>query len=130
MVDVRIPYHTKCTVTLVPVTETTTLLVIRYSNKPQKARLHVLLNYLTHTYPAATTYWLCKFHCLPHMQGRCSLVPRPRPAFCCLQYRKAWYLFSREHDIIRNFQNKQAGFCVLFNRLHTQRSVYTTIVLR
>ena len=28
-----------------------------------------------------------------------SLVPRPYPAFCCLQYGKrerAWYLFSRE----------------------------------
>ena len=31
-----------------------------------------------------------------------SLVPRPRPAFCHLQYRKArrtWYHFSCEHDI-------------------------------
>ena len=32
-----------------------------------------------------------------------SLVPRPRPAFRRLQYGKvgrAWYLFSREHDVI------------------------------
>ena len=64
-----------------------------------------------------------------------SLVPRPRPAFRRLQYGKAgraWYLFSREHDVIgkwRNFQKKQAAFCVLFSRLHAQRSVYTTIAL-
>ena len=35
--------------------------------------------------------------------GTISLVPRPRPAFCHLQYGKvwrAWYLFSREHDVI------------------------------
>ena len=35
-----------------------------------------------------------------------SLVPRPRPAFHHLQYGKmgrAWYLFPREHDIIRKW---------------------------
>ena len=40
-----------------------------------------------------------------HPKG--SLVPRPRPAFCCLQYVKvgrAWYLFSREHDVIDKWQ--------------------------
>ena len=62
--------------------------------------------------------------------GTISLVPRPRPAFCHLQYGKvwrAWYLFSREHDIIgkcENLQNKRAAFHVLFNWLHAQRSVY------
>ena len=37
-----------------------------------------------------------------------SLVPRPRLAFRCLQYEKAgraWYLFSREYDIIEKLQN-------------------------
>ena len=36
-----------------------------------------------------------------------SLVPRPCPAFRRLQYEKAgraWYLFSREHDIIGKLQ--------------------------
>ena len=45
-----------------------------------------------------------------------SLVPRPRPAFRCLQYGKAWrawYLFSREHDVIGKWQkfSEQTG-CV------------------
>ena len=54
--------------------------------------------------------------------GEASLVPRPRPAFCCLQYGKAgraWYLFSHEHDVLGkwwNFQNKQA---VLSDRCRT-----------
>ena len=46
-----------------------------------------------------------------------SLVPRPRPAFHRLQYgkaRRAWYLFSCEHDIIGKWQkfSEQTG-CVL-----------------
>ena len=45
-----------------------------------------------------------------------SLVPRPRPAFCRLQYGKAWrawYLFSREHDVIGKWRKfpEQTG-CV------------------
>ena len=45
-----------------------------------------------------------------HMREQCipgSLVPRPRPAFRRLQYRKAgraWYIFLREHDVIGNLQ--------------------------
>ena len=38
-----------------------------------------------------------------HAPREISLVPRPRPAFRRLQYGKAWrawYLFSREHDVI------------------------------
>ena len=52
-----------------------------------------------------------------------SLIPRPRPAFHHLQYgktRRAWYLFSHEHDKIRKWRKiaKLTG-CVLriFNRL-------------
>ena len=46
-----------------------------------------------------------------------SLVPRPRPAFRRLQYGKtgrAWYLFSREHDVIGKLQKfaEQAAFRV------------------
>ena len=46
-----------------------------------------------------------------------SLVPRPRPAFCRLQYGKAWrawYLFSCEHDVIGKWWkfSEQTG-CVL-----------------
>jgi len=40
-----------------------------------------------------------------------SLVPRPHPAFRCLQYRKAqraWYPFSREHDIIIKWSKIQS----------------------
>ena len=39
-------------------------------------------------------------------------------------------IFSHEHDIIngKNFSEQTSAFCVLFNRLHAQRSVYTTIV--
>ena len=41
---------------------------------------------------------------------RTSLVPCPTPcpAFCRLQYGKAgraWYIFSREHDVIEKWQN-------------------------
>ena len=42
-----------------------------------------------------------------------SLVPRPRPAFRRLHFgkaRRAWYLFSIEHDVIENFP-EQTG-CV------------------
>ena len=46
-----------------------------------------------------------------------SLVPRPRPAFRRFQYGKAgraWYLFSREHDVIGNLQKfaEQVAFHV------------------
>ena len=46
-----------------------------------------------------------------------SLVPRPRPAFHCLQYGKAgraWYLFSCEHDVISKLRKiaEQAAFRV------------------
>ena len=62
-----------------------------------------------------------------------SLVPRPRPAFCPLQYGKAeraWYLFSREHEVIgKLWKFAELTGCILriFNRLHTQRSVCRTI---
>ena len=62
-----------------------------------------------------------------------SLVPRPRPA---LQYGKAgraWYLFSREHDVIGKLQKfAELTGCVshIFNRLHAQRSVCKTIASR
>ena len=62
--------------------------------------------------------------------------PVPRPAFRRLQYGKAgraWYIFSREHDVIdkwQNFQNEDATFCVLFNHLHVQRSVSMTVAPR
>ena len=44
-----------------------------------------------------------------------SLIPRPCPAFRRLQYGKAgraWYLFSREHDLISKLRKfaKQAAF--------------------
>ena len=62
--------------------------------------------------------------------------PGHRPAFRHLQYGKAgrvWYIFSREHDVIKkwqNFQNEDATFCVLFNHLHVQRLVSTTVAPR
>ena len=65
-----------------------------------------------------------------------SLVPRLRPAFCCLQYRKvgrAWYLFSREHDVISKLRKfAELASCVsrIFNRLRAQRSVCKTITSR
>ena len=54
--------------------------------------------------------------CLIGFAGFLSLVPRPRPAFRRLQYGKAWrawYLFSREHDVIGKWQkfSEQTG-CV------------------
>ena len=37
----------------------------------------------------------------------CSLIPRPCPAFCCLQHGRAWYIFSCEHEkIIDKWQKK------------------------
>ena len=65
-----------------------------------------------------------------------SLVPRPRPAFCHLQYGKAgraWYLFSRDHDVIGKLQKfaKLTGWVSrIFNRLRAQRSVCKTIASR
>ena len=65
--------------------------------------------------------------------GKPSLVPRPRPAFRRLQYGKAgraWYLFSHEYDVIsklRKFAELTGCILRIFNRLHTQRSVYKTI---
>ena len=54
-------------------------------------------------------------------------------SFHHLQYGKvgrAQYLFSREHDVIRKLQKFTAKFRILFNRLHAQCLVYTTITLR
>ena len=65
-----------------------------------------------------------------------SLVPRPRPAFRHLQYgkaRRAWYFFSRDHDVIGKLQKfaKLTGWVSrIFNRLHAQRSVCKTIASR
>jgi len=65
-----------------------------------------------------------------------SLVPRPRPPFRRLQYGKAgsaWYLFSREHDVIGKLQNfTELTGCIsrIFNRLRAQRAVCKTIVSR
>ena len=49
--------------------------------------------------------------------------PFPRPAFCRLQYGKAgraWYISSRDNDVIDERQNEDAMFCVIFNHLHVQ----------
>ena len=58
-----------------------------------------------------------------HVTGKCaapcfgaknSLVPRPRPAFRRLQYGKAWrawYLFSREHNVIGKWRKFVTGKC-------------------
>ena len=48
---------------------------------------------------AACSVGYVRVTCLPAS----SIVSRPRPAFCHLQYVKvgrAWYLFSHEHDVI------------------------------
>ena len=58
-----------------------------------------------------------------------SLIPRPCPAFRRLQYGRAgraWYLFSREHDVIskwRKFAKLTGCVSCIFNRLHAQRSM-------
>ena len=65
-----------------------------------------------------------------------SLVPKPHPAFHRLQYRKAgraWYLFSREHDVIsklRKFAELTGCVLCIFNWLRAQRSVCKTIASR
>ena len=56
----------------------------------------VLYSILWYTVVYCSILWCTVVYC-----G--SLVPRPRPAFRRLQYRKAgraWYLFSNEHDVI------------------------------
>ena len=64
---------------------------------------------------------------------RVASFPVPRPAFHRLKYGKAgraWYISSREHDVIekwQNFQNEDATFCMLFSHLHVQRSVSMTV---
>ena len=72
----------------------------------------------------------------PPLVVKVTSFPVPRPAFRRLQYGKAgraWYIFSREHDVIekwQNFQNEDAAFCVLFSHLHVQRSVSMTVAPR
>ena len=61
-----------------------------------------------------------------------SLIPRPRQAFRHLQYRKverACYLFLCEHNVTIKWRkfSEQAAFHILFNRLHGQPLVWTTI---
>ena len=61
------------------------------------------------------------------------IFPVPRPDFCCLQYDKAgraWYISSREHDVIDKWQNEDAMFCGLFDHLHVQHSVSMTVAPR
>ena len=65
-----------------------------------------------------------------------SFVPRPRPAFCRLQYRKAmgaWYLFSPEHDAIgkwRKFAELTGYVLPVFTRLPAQCSVFRSVASR
>ena len=67
---------------------------------------------------ACEAYIHCKYvHLVMFLFPDCSLVPRPRPAFRRLQYGKAWrawYLFSREHDVIGKWRkfSEQTG-CIL-----------------
>ena len=54
----------------------------------------------------------------------CSLVPRPQPAFRCLQQGKvwrAWHLFSCEHDIIGKWRkfSEQTGSILCIVQLTT-----------
>ena len=70
----------------------------------------------------AVKLYTCDYYILVQLAWS-SLVPRPCPVFCRLQYRKAgraWYLFSCEHDVIKKSENgkilnAQAVFHVLFN---------------
>ena len=86
---------------------------------------------------------VCNYACVSECGGvhMCLSVglasyPVPRPAFRRLRYGKAgraWYIFSRDHDVIKksqNFQNEDAMFRVLFNHLHVQRSVSMTVAPR
>ena len=57
-----------------------------------------------------------------------SLVPRPRPAFRRLQYGKAWrawYLFSREHDVIGKWRkiSEQTGCVSRISQLTTRSTL-------
>ena len=77
--------------------------------------------------------WLRVFqaNCFPHYTlplaaDHVSLIPRPRLAFCRLQDEKAgraWYLFSREHDVISKFVKLTGCVSCIFNRLHAHCSV-------
>ena len=52
--------------------------------------------------------WLGLRHETSYTVGDRVPTARPRPAFRRLQYGKAgraWYLFSREHDVIGKLQN-------------------------
>jgi len=75
-------------------------------------------------------------HQNPTLNSLSSLIPRPRPAFRRFQYGKAgraWYFFSREHDVIsklRKFAKLTGCVSLIFNRLCTQLSVCKTIASR
>ena len=69
--------------------------------------IHTHINTYTYTYTLTHTHTQTYIHTYIHtytyIHAYNSLVPRPRPDFRHLQYGKAgraWYLFSREHDVI------------------------------
>ena len=66
--------------------------------------------------------------CIDAMNSSGSLVPRPRPAFRRLQYGKAWrawYLFSREHDVIGKWRkvSEQTGCVSHISQLTTRSTL-------
>ena len=70
--------------------------------------------------------WLNSDYCTNVSQG--SLVPRSRPAFRRLQCRKAWrawYLFSREHDVIGKWRkvSEQTGCVSRISQLTTRSTL-------
>ena len=75
--------------------------------------------------------WFCVSTDMPALHSQGSLVPRPHPAFRHLQYGKvgrAWYLFSREHDVIGKWQkfSEQTGCvsCIVQLSTHSALGVY------
>jgi len=94
---------------------------------------------LDYDWVLVTSYHQCEDACIYHSYfNYCkgthtihSLIPRPRPAFHHLQYRKAgraWYLFSRKHDkkltnAKKKIRIKKAKFHALLNELRVQHLV-------
>ena len=67
---------------------------------------------------------MCKIFCMH--AAIASFPGSPSPEHKYLHIGRAWYLFSREDDVIKigpQFLEQKTAFCVLFNQLRVQCSV-------
>ena len=113
----------------------------QFRPKPDPAPLHCMIRWLYHSHavvlPTICDMSMCECLC-PRWPIRCtgsrfpfrlwlvSLVPRPCPAFCRLQYRKAVRMWAwHNQQMAKKILNEKEQFHVLFNQLQVQCLVRT-----